>query len=179
MQLPYTLAILFLATLPLHTPAAPKPTAPLVLAVKTPDTASAPRVRFAASPDSLVAAIIEALNSGDVKRLDALSFNKPEFLEVYPHYETDTSADRREFATGFYLRDNQKTLLRRMDEEGGRNVVLSRYDIEGPLVPYGPMVLYRGFRIWVKDGKGEREVKLIKSAARFHGGWKIWSFRDN
>jgi hypothetical protein len=40
------------------------------------------------------------------------------------------------------------------------------------------MVLYRGFRIWVKEGDGEREVELVKSAARFHDGWKIWSFRD-
>ena len=139
----------------------------------------APLPRSLPTPDSLVAVIIESLNEQDLKRLDALSFNKPEFLEVYPFFETDTSRDRREFSTGYYLRDNQKTLERRMNEEGGRNVVLARYDIEGPIVTYGPMVLYKNVRIWVREGDGEREVKLVKSAARFHGRWKIWSFRDN
>ena len=151
------------------TPSSAKPTV----------SSTAPLTRSLPSPDSLVAAIIEALNAQDLPHLNALSFNKSEFLEVYPFFETDTSKDRREFATGYYLRDNQKTLERRMEEEGGRKVVLARYDIEGPVVTYGPMVLYKGFRLWVREGDGEREVKLVKSAARFHGSWKIWSFRDN
>jgi hypothetical protein len=153
----------------------------ILIAASPIDTAKAP-LRALPSPDSLVSAIVEALNAHDLKRLDALSFNKAEFLEVYPFFETDTSRSRREFATGYYLRDNQKILQRRMDEEGGRKVVLARYDIEGPVVNYGPMVLYKGFRLWVRDTSGtdvEREVKLVKSAARFHDGWKIWSFRDN
>jgi hypothetical protein len=137
------------------------------------------KVRALPSPDSLVSAIVEALNDQDLARLDALSPDKAEFLEVYPFFETDTSQDRRAFATGYFLRDNQKILQRRVDEEGGRNVVLSRYEIEGPIVTYGPMTQYRGFRIWVREGEGEREIRVVKSAAKFPGGWKIWSFRDN
>lgn len=150
------------------------------------DTAGSPSrpgvesaARSASSPDSLVAAIIAALNAEDLRRLGTLSFNKAEFLEVYPFFESDTAAERRSFATGYYLRDNQKILERRMAEEGGRKIVLSRYDIEGPLIPYGPMILYKGFRIWVIENGVEREVKLVKSAAKFHDGWKIWSFRDD
>ena len=135
--------------------------------------------RYVPSPDSLVAAIIVALNKEDLRGMDTLSFNKVEFQEVYPFFESDTAAERRSFATGYYLRDNQKILERRMAEEGGRKVVLSRYEIEGPLVPYGPMILYKGFRIWVQEKGVEREVKLVKSAAKFHDGWKIWSFRDD
>lgn len=136
-------------------------------------------VRSVSSPDSLAAIIVAALNAEDLTTLDRLSFNREEFLEVYPFFESDTSAERRSFATGYYLRDNQKTLDRRMTEEGGRKAVLSRYDIEGPLVPYGPMTLYKGFRLWVTENGVEREVRLVRSAARFHGGWKIWSFRDD
>ena len=154
----------------------------ILIAASPIDTAKAP-LRALPTPDSLASAIVEALNAHDLKSLDGLSFNKSEFLEVYPFFETDTSKSRREFATGYYIRDNQKTLQRRMDEEGSRKVVLARYDIEGPVVNYGPMVLYKGFRLWVKDAGvkdgAEREVKLVKSAARFHNEWKIWSFRDN
>ena len=66
-----------------------------------------------------------------------------------------------------------------MDEEAGHGVTLSRYEIEGPLETYGPMILYKGFRIWVKQGGKEKELHLIKSAAKYHDGWKIWSFRDD
>src|SRR6185295_18590202 len=100
--------------------------------------------------DSLIAAAVAGLYRKDTLGVFRLSFDRKEFLGVYSGFESDTSRDRRKFATGFYLEDNRKSWLRILGNEATRPGALSRYTVDGPVVDYKKMVLYKGVHIFVR-----------------------------
>jgi hypothetical protein len=129
--------------------------------------------------EALVEDAVARLNARDTAALERMSFGREEFLAAYPFFESDTSRTRREFACGFYIGDNRKILARRLEQEGGKSLEVSRIEVEGMRIDREAFRLCRGLKVWVRDGDREFELRFLKSAARTAAGWKIWSFEDD
>ena len=151
-----------------------------ILALALAGSAAAPR-GGRAWPDleTLLRRAVAGLEARDTAALAGMSFGREEFLRAYPHFETDTSRSRREFACGYFLSDNRKLLGRALAREGGSGLRFARFAVDGPVEDKGGLVFYRGLRVWVTRGGKQEELRFIKSAAKTAAGFKIWSFADD
>lgn len=133
----------------------------------------------APSMEALVLRSIAALNARDTLGLARLSIGREEFLMAYPHFAPDTSRARRDFVAGYFLEDNRKLMRRVLEQDGGRDLALVRFTVQGPVEPLGGTMLHRGVRVWVRRDSAEVEIGFIRSMARTGSSWKIWGFSDN
>jgi hypothetical protein len=131
------------------------------------------------SLEALVEDAIAKLNAKDTATLTRMSFGREEFLQAYPFFETDTSQMRRNFACDYYLADNRKLLLRRLDQVGGKALTVTRIEVQGNRMEHKAFVLSQGLKIWVLEGERVHELSFLKSAVKTESGWKIWSFEDS
>lgn len=143
---------------------------------------AAERSAPASSLEALVSASLGALDARDTAALARLSAGREEFLEAYPHFSLDTTAARRDFSLGFFLADNRKQMLRslaagRDGREGRRE--LARLAVDGPVEKYGPVTLFRGLRVWVREDSTEMEIRFLRTVSKHQDRWRIWSFADD
>jgi hypothetical protein len=135
------------------------------------------------SLEVLVEAAVTALNANDTNSLTRMAFGREDFLRAYPLFESDTSSSRRDFACNFYLEDNRKVLTRIIQQSGGNALEVIRIEAhdltQDSAKPGHSFELSRGIKIWVRQGKREIQLRLIKSASRTKSGWKIWGFADD
>lgn len=131
--------------------------------------------------EGLLAASLRALDARDTAGLERLTVGRREFLGAYPGFAVDTTAERREFALGYFLADNRKLMLRGLSAAGsaGRGLALARFEVEGPVERYGDATLFRGLRLWVRKDSSAAEFRFLRSAAKTPSGWRIWSFSDD
>lgn len=139
----------------------------------TPDRGGAP------SLEALLFRAVEALNAKDTSALASLTADRADFDSAWRWFAPDTSADRREFAAGYFLSDNRKLMRRACDRAGGNRLSLSRFTVARPPTPLGASELRGGLSIWVTRGTEEIELEFVESAIRTGSSWKIWSWADD
>jgi hypothetical protein len=140
----------------------------------------APLQHTLSSPEAVAAAVIEAVERGDLDRLRALALTEEEFrAHVWP----DLPASRPERNVPFdfvwdTLHQNSEAHLRQtVARAGGAPVELRGVRFAGETSTYGEVTVRRDTTLVVAGLDGtERLVRLFGSTIERDGAWKVFSY---
>jgi hypothetical protein len=152
----------------------------LFAAVNASRTAPAPLTHTYASPDALAKAVIDAMEEGDLDRLQALALTEEEFrTHVWPHLPA-SRPERNvpfDFVWGTLRQNSEGHLRQTLAGFPDGSVELRRVESAGETSDYGDVVVRRDTTLLVAGTDGrERVVRLFGSLIEQDGAWKVFSY---
>jgi hypothetical protein len=140
----------------------------------------APLRNTLSSPEAVAAAVIEAIERGDLDRLRALALTEEEFrAHVWP----DLPASRPErnvpfdFVWDTLCQNSEAHLRQTVARAGGTPVELRGVRFAGETSTYGEVTVRRDTTLVVSGPDGtERLVRLFGSTIEHDGAWKVFSY---
>jgi len=131
------------------------------------------------SPEGVVRAVLDALAARDSATLSALTLSEQEFKDhVWPHLPA-ARPERNlpfSFVWGDLRQKSQQSLVRTLQEFGGRRLRLERVSFSGETA-YPGAVVHREAVATVTDEKGYTvDVRVCGSLIEQNGRWKVFSY---
>jgi hypothetical protein len=133
-----------------------------------------------ASPKKLAKRFLSALKNKDEKALWALIVTESEYKNIiWPPYEK-TGLGSPEQPFYFNRLEADKTIRRVLNDLGGKKLKFVKvYFAKGKDKEVGPFVIWRDFRIVVKNEKGEElELNHINTVVEIKGQYKIVAYHS-
>lgn len=139
----------------------------------------APLASTLSSPEAVAAAVVEAMQAGDLVRLRALALTEEEFrAHVWP----DLPVSRAEvnapfdFVWGRLHASSELFLRQTVSAFRDRSIDVKAVTFEGETSTYGDVTVHRDTQIVLAGGDGRRRVRLFGSMIEKDGAWKVFSY---
>ena len=131
------------------------------------------------SPETLAEAVLEAIGTGDRRRLEMMALSEAEFTNhVWP--ELPAARPERNLPVSYVWGDlrqkSRETLTSTMDRHSGQRYTLRAVTFSD-VTPYAGFRVHRAATFRVRDAAGqETDIRVCGSMIEQQGAWKVFSY---